>query len=348
MSNNTLEPFKAAVIGAGRIGLSLEADPKRPKPSSHSGTWLLHPRTELVALCDPNPNLVNIAADIAPDARCYDDARTLLDEEKPEIVSIASHQDTHVELATLALEAGVKAVVCEKPLSDDLSKAKDLVRAAERAGASLIVNHARRFDPSMQALSKRLQDGLIGEILQVTGYYVYGLQSTGTHLVDLIRLLLTPLTGEITSVIGIENKKEPFHPPGDPCLDALIEFESGTMGAIQSLNMKDYDFFEVTIFGRLGKVTVSDRGQRIETYIAKPATSRTGFTDIPCEADQVETTDAANYFALMGNHVIDCLDGKATPASTGEDSYKALAVLNAIRESAEKNSARIEVAQGAS
>ena len=53
--------YDAAVIGVGRIGMSLEQDPKRLKPATHFGMWRDHPRTNLVAVCDPDPAKLALA-----------------------------------------------------------------------------------------------------------------------------------------------------------------------------------------------------------------------------------------------------------------------------------------------
>lgn len=339
--------YRAAVIGAGRIGLALEGDPLRPKPATHAGMWAAHPQTELVALCDPDPSLRETADELVPGVACYRDAEAMLSAERPDIVSIASHQDTHVQLGLLAVKHGASAVLCEKPLSDDTKEGQELIQAAESAGTRLIVNHARRFDEMLQSLAGRISDGLIGDVLQVTGWYVYGLQSTGTHLVDLLRMLLKSSVGEISWVSGWKNPKDPFHPPGDPCIDAVLGFESGAKAMLQSLNMKDYDCFEVSIFGRTGKVSLDDRGRRAKIYPALDASTRTGFTDLSLEPTETLHTKAESYFASLGDHVIDCLQKNLIPHSTGQDSLQALRILNAVRESADQSGVAIPIRQPA-
>lgn len=336
--------YRAAVIGAGRIGLKLEADPKRLKPASHAGTWLANQRTELVALCDSDANLQSTAETIAPGVACYNDAQTMLADQRPDIVSIATHQDSHVALAQQAIRHGVKAVVCEKPLSDDIDAGLDLLREADRAGTILIVNHARRFDPMLQSLAQRLSDGLIGDVQQIHGVYVYGLESTGTHLIDTIRMLVGDKAGDINAVQGWTNAQQPFHPPDDPCIDGMVEFGSGAKATLQSLNMKDYDCFDLTIFGRNGKLALRDRGLQAEIYPAIPAASRSGFTDLDLTPVETLRSDQTGYFKLLGDNVVACLDGQARPASTGQDSLTALRILKAIRQSADMGGDKVLIA----
>ena len=50
----------------------------------------------------------------------------------------------------------------------------------------------------------KLKKGVIGDIVQVSSNYVYGLLTTGTHLIDTLRMLLYPIAGEIQYVTGFK------------------------------------------------------------------------------------------------------------------------------------------------
>jgi len=136
----------------------------------------------------------------------------------------------------------------------------------------------------------------------------------------------------------------PFHPPDDPCIDGMVEFDSGAKASLQSLNMKDYDCFDLTIFGRNGKLALRDRGLQAEIYPATPAASRSGFTDLALTPAETLCSDQTGYFKLLGDNVVACLDGQAQPASTGQDSLTALRILKAIRQSADMGGAKVSIA----
>ena len=326
--------YRATVIGAGRIGMKLEADPVRKKPATHTGAWLNNSRTKLVGLCDVDPGMPMAASGIAPGVATYSDPRKMLLEQKPDIVSIATHQDTHNELIRIAIESGAKAIVCEKPISDDPIGAAKVIKQAEEAGVALIINHARRFDPTFQKLAERINADEVGELLQVSGYYVYGLISTGTHLIDTMRMLLTQKAGEIKWVAGWRFAPQHFHPPGDINIDGVIGFESGLKATVQSLNIKDYDFLEIDIFGRKGKAQCYGIGRRAAMFPVVASRINSGFTEIADTPSDTWGPSEQSFFELMSRNVIDCLDGKSEPKSTGVDSLMALKVLKSMQESA--------------
>ena len=144
---------KIALIGAGRIG------------RIHARNVALHPGLSLAAVVDPvEASARSLASEWRAREASLDDV--LADPQIAGVV-VASATDTHLEYSIRAVQAG-KAVFCEKPIDQDLSRA----RAADAAlrDARLFLAFNRRFDPNFQALKARLDDGSIGalESLQIT------------------------------------------------------------------------------------------------------------------------------------------------------------------------------------
>ncbi|TYT27293.1 inositol 2-dehydrogenase [Luteimonas viscosa] len=144
---------KVALIGAGRIG------------RIHARNAALHPRLELAAVVDP---VTASAGSIAGEwnARVSSLEEVLADDTIAGVI-VASSTDTHLDYSIRAAQAG-KAVFCEKPIDQDLQRARGAAGALREARLFLAFN--RRFDPNFQALKARLDDGGIGSIesLQIT------------------------------------------------------------------------------------------------------------------------------------------------------------------------------------
>ena len=49
------KPYTALVVGAGRIGSTMEEDPLRPKPATHAGAWNQEPGASLLGFVDHDP-----------------------------------------------------------------------------------------------------------------------------------------------------------------------------------------------------------------------------------------------------------------------------------------------------
>lgn len=74
-----------------------------------------------------------------------------------EAVVIATPIKTHFEIAMQALKAG-KHVFLEKPITDDVSKAKQLVRVAKQKKLMLFVGHIYLYSPIFQKIKKLVKN----------------------------------------------------------------------------------------------------------------------------------------------------------------------------------------------
>ncbi|WP_024867562.1 inositol 2-dehydrogenase [Pseudoxanthomonas suwonensis] len=144
---------KIALIGAGRIG------------RIHARNAALHPRLALAAIVDPVEGAAQALAS-EWDSRVATLEQALADPEVAGVI-IASSTDTHLDYSLRAAAAG-KAIFCEKPIDQDLARARAAHR--ELSGARMLLAFNRRFDPNFQALKARLDGGSVGvlESLQIT------------------------------------------------------------------------------------------------------------------------------------------------------------------------------------
>jgi len=107
------------------------------------------------------------------EAKIYEDYRDLLADEKDLQAAIVATPDwMHAEHTIACLEAGL-AVYCEKEMSNDLAKARAMVRAARKTGNLLQIGHQRRSNPRyLHAREKVLEEtGLLGRITQAYGQW---------------------------------------------------------------------------------------------------------------------------------------------------------------------------------
>jgi myo-inositol 2-dehydrogenase/D-chiro-inositol 1-dehydrogenase len=142
-----------ALVGAGRIG------------RIHAHNAALHPRLRLAAIVDPMEGAAQALADECGSRVASLDA-VLADPAIAGVV-IASSTDTHLDYMLRAASAG-KAVFCEKPVDQDLARAR--AAAPALAGARVLIGFNRRFDPNFRILKQRLDNGEVGilESLQIT------------------------------------------------------------------------------------------------------------------------------------------------------------------------------------
>ena len=125
-----------------------------------------------VAWCDPNDVRVTYydellaqhgltAARYAPD-----DFERLLDEQRPDVVVVASPDHTHARYVTATLGRGID-VVCEKPLTTDVVGLRAITDAAQRSSGELVVTFNYRYSPRNREVRRLVAEGAIGQVTSV-------------------------------------------------------------------------------------------------------------------------------------------------------------------------------------
>ena len=339
-----MSPKKIPVcmIGAGRIGLKLEFDPKRVKPASHFGMWLKDKNFDLRAISDKKKIERKYLKNIGRKILLYKNFEKMISEQKPKIVSISTWKDTHYMIAKKCIDMGLKVIILEKPLANNLNQARKLIDQINKKKVKVLVNHRRRYDDDIINLKHKLKNGIIGEIIQVSSFYVYGLLTTGTHLIDTLRMLLSDINGDVEKVVGFENVKSNFKPKDDKNYDAVLQFKNGLKATMQSLDMKSYDNFDIHIFGKKGKILVSGIGRDILFYKIISSPEHSGFTELSLNYKRLNNSKPRLQFKKLSMNAYDCLLNNSKPLCSADDSFRDI-IINKIIQSSKKGSKKLKV-----
>jgi predicted dehydrogenase len=334
--------LRAAIVGCGRIGCAFDDDPKRGYVSTHAGAYSATPETPLVALADLDESrLKKYGAKFGVSA-LYRDYREMLRAERPDVLSVCTWNDTHLEIIEAAVEAGVRGIFCEKPLADTLEAADRIVELCERRGVVLLVDHVRRFDPFHQEIAAFIQGGHLGRIQQVTAYYTAGLANTGSHLVDLLRLYV----GEAAWVQGLPSAA-PAPNPNDPNIDGWIWFEKGFGAALQACDVHSYLILEVSVLGTEGRLRVTSSGFDVQFERVRDSARFSGYRELEPAGSPIDTNRPHEFMLEGVRHLVACVRG-ASPISSGRDGRRALELICGLRESAAADGQRVTLPLGSS
>ncbi len=176
--------YKAAVIGhTGRGNYGHELD------------WVFNhrPDVQVVAVADPDAAGRAKAAARCKALRQYADYREMLEKEKPQLVSVAPRwTDQHHAMGRAALGAGAHLDM-EKPFTETLAEADDLLQLATANKLKIAVAHQMRLQPSVVFIKAQLRQ-LIGELLEIRAHGKQDHRAggedmvvLGTHVFDLMR-----------------------------------------------------------------------------------------------------------------------------------------------------------------
>ena len=141
--------IKTAIIGFGYSAQTFHV----PLLQAHSGF-------SIVAVSSSKAAMVNAAL---PEASCYDNVESILQDETIDLVVITSPNDTHFPIAKAALERG-KHVVLEKPFVNSVTEGEALIELAEKRQCILSVFHNRRWDGDFLTVKSLIDEGAFGSV----------------------------------------------------------------------------------------------------------------------------------------------------------------------------------------
>lgn len=317
---------RAALIGCGKIGSEFDSNPTAKGVYSHAGAYNACSRTQLAAVCDTDADKLKRAGERWK-VRTFGDARQMLHEIQPDIVSICTPDSTHYAMLRIALASPhIKAIFAEKPLALEPSQAQEIVDEANQRGILVVVNYSRRYSKTYWELKNFLDGGAIGPISAVSGFYTKGIIHNGTHWLDLARFLV----GDISQVWGFRAEGEETV---DPTLDGVIEFANGVRGTLRGCSFADeVSFFEMDIVGDRGRVTVSASGNNLRFYELSDDSAHAGYK----EFRQLREIDGglSDVMVIAVEDLVEALTNGEQPRCAGTDALVALKIAVALRESA--------------
>jgi predicted dehydrogenase len=282
----------------------------------------------------------------------------MLDKEKLDIVTVSPRWlDCHYDMILAAFEHGCH-VYTEKPLCRTLEEADELVRAAEMRHLKLAIAHTTRHSPALPIVKKLIDDGELGEVLEIRARGKEDrrgggedLWVLGTHALDMMRAL----GGDVESCLAhvmvegrpvvktdVYDGNEGIGPLAGDAVNAMYQLKNGITGFFASRRNQagEPSRFGVMIYGSRGVIEMLF-GQR-QTVYWLPASSwltrRTGTQWVPISGKGVgsqesneEAVAAANVVAV--NDLIDAIEGDRQPKCSLYDARAATEMIVSVFES---------------
>lgn len=153
--------IRVGFIGAGRIS------------TLHALAYEDDAEAELVAVADRETNLAKAQAERWGARSVYGDYREMLASPDIDAVEILLPHNLHLPVTLEALAAG-KHVSLQKPMCLDMSEARQIIDAAERADVTFrMVENYRTYEPYMRA-KEMLEAGEVGEPIGMRVKTVHG------------------------------------------------------------------------------------------------------------------------------------------------------------------------------
>ena len=311
-----MKKLGVAVIGTGQWG------------KNHVRTYKELPSTELVAICDVNPERAKAMAS-KYGVKAYSDSSQMLKNKEIEAVNVCTWSTILAKEALKALRAG-KHVLVEKPMATNTQQAEKLVKTAQENGLHLTVGFLMRFIPGLQSMRQSVENKKIGELVCATAKRVSQwperigdvgvVKDTAIHDIDVMRYISNEDPISVYAKMGSMRIKK-----FEDYAQIMLTYKDGKSAFIESNWLTPYKTRTLTVTG-------SNAIMRLD-YITQ---------DLRIE-QQTETVQPRYPFQeplkMELQHFVDCIVDKKKPLVTGEDGVRAVEVATAVMRSSAKNRA---------
>jgi len=335
--------MRYALIGCGRISPNHLAAAQANK-------------LEIVGLCDIDAamledKILKFKLDASKVAQ-YDDYQLMLDEQKPELVSICTESGKHAAIALECIRRGINIIV-EKPIALSIEDADAIIEEARKHNVKVCACHQNRFNKSVVKIREAMDQRRFGRLFYGTahirwnrGHEYYdracwrgtweqdggALMNQCIHNIDLLRWMMG---NEVTEVFAYTDKLNHPYIEAEDLGIALIRFANGSYGIIEGTTDIYPKNLEETLYLFGEKGTVKAGGQSVNII------EEWRFADMLDDADEVKATYHENPPNVYGfGHtplfadVIDAIRTDRQPKVTAEDGKRALELVLAIYKSA--------------
>ena len=304
------------------------------------------PGLELTAVCDVNEARLAAALELAPGAKTFTDATSMLDSGELDLVVVSTPPNTHHQWAREALSRGID-VVLEKPMALTADECDELMALAAERDLLLVVYQNRRYDADFATVRRLIREGAIGEVFHIDtfvgGYSkpcsywhsdaaVSGgaIFDWGSHFLDQVLCLIDD---EIAHVSAQNHKRLWMHATNADHAQVTLTFSTGKQATFTHSDLAAARRPKYFVLGTLGAI-VGDWDPAAEPAVADLPAVLTVFA-----ADgsrEVVDLDRVEPYAFHRS-IVDHFENAVPMEVRAMQSRDVVAVMEAAEESARRN-----------
>jgi len=312
----------------------------------------------LIGIYDIDPARLAVAEENGIHA--YASREELLADPAIELVTIATPNDVHKEIAIAAMAAG-KNVISEKPVAMDVGELEEMIAASIKYGKIFTVHQNRRWDEDYLTAKYMLDNNTLGEIHRIESRVqgsrgipgdwrnqrVHGggmLLDWGIHLLD--QALMMTLPRKLVSVYG--NLTNITNEDCDDGFYCTMKFDDGLTVMVEVTTNNFISLPRWYVLGQNGSATIDDwerNGKMVmvsdwENRDAVPVQAGAGLTKTmaPRTDDTIQTFPLHKVSADWGEYyknMFAVLNGEGEQLITHDQQRRLMKLVAAIVESHE-------------
>ncbi len=291
----------------------------------------------------------------------YETLDELLNDKTVDLVTIATPNNYHHDLAVACLKSG-KNVISEKPVMMNSAELEDVMRVSEETGKLFTIHHNRRWDGDYLLVKKVVEEGKIGQPYYIesriggSGRGMYGwrgfsvngggmLLDWGVHLLDqLLDLFDSPIVSVDAHLVNL------YSPEVDDSAKVFLRYENGTTAVCEVANNLFIRLPRFHLSCKHGSLVIDDKGENklIQTdYDDKVNTiNHLVYTaegpkvipsDFPAsEPREIPLPEVSGGWGDFYKNIVGVLDGTAELRVKPAQALRVLKVIEAAKQASEQ------------
>ena len=305
-----MNKIKCAVIGVGYLG------------RFHAQKYQKLEHATLVAVCDVNPTLVeSVARELNVPA--YFDYRDLFG--RVDAVSIAATTQEHYSIARACLAQGIHVLI-EKPITETVAEALELIELARLHRVKLQVGHLERFNSARLALDVHLNHPLFIESHRLAPFNPRGtdvnvILDLMIHDIDIIQTIVK------SPIKTIEAQGAPVLSRSIDIANARITFENHCVANVTASRISFKTERKTRIFQKNSYISIDYQDKQFAIFEKGNGEMFPGIPDVIRHQSVFEPGDALLEEIKA---FVQCIVEDTTPLVTGEEGCAALATAEKI------------------
>lgn len=301
-------------------------------------------RIEVVALCDPNAEVLHAKADKYGVPQRFTDLQDFIKNSNVDVVVVATPSPIRKKVLFPLIEAGFPIFV-EKPFSDTLSEAIEITEKAQKHGVKISVNQNFRRHYPFQLVKEKIAEGTIGKVTSVlftnlmfredTGWRLEcernALSVMGIHWFDGFRQILG---SEAVEVVSQMTSSSVINCVGETDATVQVLFDNKTFASYVQSFSSTYGRTEMIVIGETGTIVTSHTSANLYRKGEKTPSQTWG---------NETSREIATYEGI--NHLLVSLETGVEAPNSAKDNLKTITILDAAYVSA-KEQRIVQLKQG--
>lgn len=299
----TMAELRVGVIGIGRLG------------SLHARVYKELPKVELVGICDIDSQKLNSVSEQLK-TQTFLDYNELIG--KVDAVNIAVPTNKHYQIAKDFINHSIHVLI-EKPITNHLGHAKELIELAKNNKVILQVGHVERFNSAFAAVKKIVKNPRFIECHRLSPFPYRSLDigvvlDVMIHDIDIILGLIKSDIKQVEAV-GV-----PVLTPYEDIANVRISFENDCVCNLTASRISEEAMRKIRIFTNDAYISL-DYGRQ-EAYLYKKEEGKIIKEPLPIEKEEPLKSELESF--------VDCIINHKRPLVSGEEAYLALQLSEKI------------------